>query len=418
MRIKFYLFLFYFSLIFFPILKISAQTDTLKVKLPELEQLFLQNNLSLIAQNYNIQSSKALIDQAKYWDNPNFSFSTNVYDDLTNKFFSHNESIGSYDVQLQQLIKTAGKRGKLIQLAKDDQLQQEITFKSIMQNLRYDLRNNFHQLSNLIQQGTIYDNEINALGNLITSSDNQLKQGNVSVKDNMRLKALLFGLHNDRLEITKQVHDLQADIKTQLNIANNTFIYPIEEKNHPQASLILSDLFEQAKLNSPSYLLAAHDVLSSKHQITYQKSLAIPDVNLTADYNINSSYAPKVYSVGLSIPLPIFNQNKGNIRSAEIAEKAKKIQLSAAEIALKNDIQKAWLRLNDLAKMQDKNSLDFYEKYDLLMQNMIKSYKERQISLVEFTDFMDTYKETKLKILQQILNYKKAQADLNFAIGQ
>jgi cobalt-zinc-cadmium efflux system outer membrane protein len=59
----------------------------------------------------------------------------------------------------------------------------------------------------------------------------------------------------------------------------------------------------------------------------------------------------------------------------------------------------------------------FNEQYDKLFTSMLKSFKERQIGLIEFVDFFDTYKDTKLKILQQQYNLQKAIADLNFATG-
>jgi cobalt-zinc-cadmium efflux system outer membrane protein len=39
------------------------------------------------------------------------------------------------------------------------------------------------------------------------------------------------------------------------------------------------------------------------------------------------------------------------------------------------------------------------------------------VGLQEFVDFFDSYRETKLKILQQQLNLQKAIADLNYAVG-
>jgi cobalt-zinc-cadmium efflux system outer membrane protein len=48
---------------------------------------------------------------------------------------------------------------------------------------------------------------------------------------------------------------------------------------------------------------------------------------------------------------------------------------------------------------------------------MLKSFQQRQISLPEFVDFFDSYKETKIKILQLQLNLQKSVADLNYAVG-
>jgi cobalt-zinc-cadmium efflux system outer membrane protein len=53
----------------------SAQPhqDTLRLQLPEAEKMFLDSNLQLLAQRYNIDANQALVIQARLWPNPNFS---------------------------------------------------------------------------------------------------------------------------------------------------------------------------------------------------------------------------------------------------------------------------------------------------------------------------------------------------------
>ncbi len=48
----------------------SATSDTLQLSLPQAEKRFLDSNLSLLAAHYNVDAQKALIQQAKLWDNP------------------------------------------------------------------------------------------------------------------------------------------------------------------------------------------------------------------------------------------------------------------------------------------------------------------------------------------------------------
>src|SRR4051812_14510637 len=92
----------------------NAQTDTLKLTFPDAEKQFLENNFALLAQKYNVESTKALVDQAALWDNPVLSTDQNIYDSGSKKFFYHNESrgLGQVFLQLNQVFKTAGKRGK------------------------------------------------------------------------------------------------------------------------------------------------------------------------------------------------------------------------------------------------------------------------------------------------------------------
>ena len=48
---------------------------------------------------------------------------------------------------------------------------------------------------------------------------------------------------------------------------------------------------------------------------------------------------------------------------------------------------------------------------------MFKSYQDRQLSLLEFIDFMDAYKDTKLKLVEQHNNLLKSIEDMNYAVG-
>ena len=57
----------------------QVKTDTLNLSLPETEKIFLEKNLSLLASKYGINADKALIDQAKLWDNTTLITDENVY---------------------------------------------------------------------------------------------------------------------------------------------------------------------------------------------------------------------------------------------------------------------------------------------------------------------------------------------------
>ena len=48
---------------------------------------------------------------------------------------------------------------------------------------------------------------------------------------------------------------------------------------------------------------------------------------------------------------------------------------------------------------------------------MIKSYQDRQLSLLELIDFIDAYKDSKLKLTDQHNSLIKAAADLNYTVN-
>lgn len=412
--------LLFISPLFFSLLtqKAEAQTDTLKINFPDAEKQFIENNLSLLAQKYNVDASKALIQQAKLWDNPTLSTDQNIHDGSTNKFFNHSNGGGQVFVQLNQVFTTAGKRGKQVKVAEDDAKVQEAAFNDLMRNLRYNLQLDFSQLGSLNAQQAVYQNEIKAATDLVNAIQKSFDVGNTSAKDLIRLKALLFGLQNDMVENNRQINDLQTELKTLLQTKETTFIQPIvSNKPTETADLDVQSLITQALTNRPDYLSNQYQLSSATHNLAYQKALAVPDVTLGVSYDQNSSYAPHYYGLQIGFPIPLFNRNQGNIKSAQYNIKSQESTLKQSEFQLKNDVVAAVNQYKLNIQLFSTQQIAFNEQYDKLFGAMLKSFQQRQISLVEFVDFFDTYKDTKLKILQQQFNLQKAIADLNFAVG-
>ena len=106
--------------------------DTLRVSIHQAEEMFIKNNIQLLAQKYSIDSAKANIITAKLFDNPEFDYSSGLYDQATKKFFDYSYNNGEVALQLSQLIKTAGKRNKNIQLAKTGVTLTEYQFSDLL----------------------------------------------------------------------------------------------------------------------------------------------------------------------------------------------------------------------------------------------------------------------------------------------
>src|SRR5579885_663517 len=73
--------------------------DTISLNLRNAEDTFLKNNLSLLAQKFNINAQKALILQAKLYPNPNINIVQGLYNTQTGKWFQTGKD-GEEAVQL------------------------------------------------------------------------------------------------------------------------------------------------------------------------------------------------------------------------------------------------------------------------------------------------------------------------------
>jgi len=397
-----------------------AQTDTISLTTAQAERMFLERNLSLVSARYDIDINQALAQQAHYWDNPNLYISTNVYD---GKFFRHTYENGQYYgqwyAQVQQQVRTAGKRSKLIALADDATLTSTQQFTRQMQSLRYLLTTDLNNLRQLQESERVYATQKDALQNMVKAMDAQLAEGNISRKDNVRVKALLFGLQSDAADLRKQEADLQADLKVLLQLGGDTAIRATVEGPDPPAMAPpkLGDLLDSATKNRPDLWLARTNLQAQGHNLAYQKSMAVPDLNLDMEYDQNTSYVRHYVGMGVGIPIPVFNRNKGNIRAAEVGKKQAQVGLDLAQSQATQDVVAAYRKWKVSAETMQQFRGQLGEDYEQLVMNMLASYRARQVSLIEFTDFFQAYTDTRLKQLSQEASLRNAAAEIELTTG-
>ena len=402
---------------------VNAQqvTDTSFVTLPTAEKMFLEHNLSVLAARYGIDANRALIRQAKLWDNPILTTDQNLYD-KQGGLFKHDQNNGQFYLQVTQLIKTAGKRNKAAQLAIDNTTLSEQQLDDILRSLRFTLRSDLLEVNHLLKIKGVYDREITEVNKLVYGMDLQLQAGNVSVKDNLRIKALLFSLQNELVNVKAQLIPIENEIVFLLNNNDNRFIRPELEYKFKELTTLsvppIDEMIARAVTQRPDSRMAQTMVNLQTHNVVYQKALAKPDISIGTEYDQHSSYAPDYVGLTIGLPLNIFNHNQGNISSAKFTLQQQKVLADQTGFKIRQDISAAVEKLKFYQSVNDPNQLDFSQKYDALFFNMLKSYQDRQMSLLDFIDFMDAYKDTKLKLLEQHNGLVKSVEELNYAAGE
>ncbi len=401
----------------------DIKTDTLRLSIPQAEKLFLQNSLALLSAKYNIDANKALIEQAKLWDNPVLITDQSVYD---GKFFRYKtqdgQQYGQVFIQVQQLIRTAGKRTKLAQLATDNTTIAQQQFEDILRSLRYTLQSDFIETAHLLKIKNVYDAEISEVEKTVAAMNEVYKLGDISLKENMRLKALLFSLQNELVNINTQLIPLQGEIKLLLQSTDSSFIQPVLTYHLPdliKTSLpTIDSLVNLANTNRPDVQIAKTQLSFQQHNLVYQKALAKPDITVAPEFDRLSSYQPNYVGVTVSMPLNLFNKNQGNIKSSQFSIKQQEVQLNYQTDKIRNEVTTTFQKIKYYQGINNQQQLSFSESYQNLYENVLKSYKARQISLLDFTDFLDSYKDTRLKLIEQHIGLVKSMAELNYVTNQ
>ncbi|CAN5659542.1 TolC family protein [soil metagenome] len=409
---------------FFPQLLPAQQNsrDTLQLTVKKAEAIFLQKNLTLLANQYNVDINKALVQQAKVWDNPTLVTDQNIYD---GKFFRHTTvngvQYGQVYIQVQQLIRTAGKIKKQTQLAEDNVLSAEAHFNDVLRNLKFVLTTDLNNLSQLNNTAAVFQSEMQNLKALAKGMDEMLKLGDISQKENVRIRALLFSLQNDYSDNLQHQFELQKEIGSMLQLNDSVWVVAdagTTLSTSEISNLSIGMLQDSALQLRPDFMLVKTQAAFQQHNISYQKALAKPDLTVGVEYDHLNSYQPNYYGLALSIPLPLFNKNKGNINAAEIAYKQSGTVIQQVQNEVSKEVFTAWQKLQNATAMLSNENVQLQDNYEVLMKNMISSYRQRQVSLIEFIDFFEAYKDTRIKQWQLITNQRNDAAELNYTINQ
>ncbi len=410
-----------FAIVLSSIVAKAQSPDTLTLTINQAEKRFLDSNLQLLASHYNVDAQKALIEQAKVWDNP--VLNTDHVVAANGAFMPHGKlpdgSLNNqYFIQIEQLIKTAGKRGKLINIATTNSKLSELQLQDVLRNLRYQLRTDYYNIAQQLMNLSTLQEQQKQLALLLNGMQAQFSAGNIAQKELLRIQALQISLQQDVTDLNKAIADNQSDLKSLLQIKDQVFIKPADPLV-TDVSLTdnLENMVKAGIQNNPNYLLQQTTILYQQQNLAYQKALRVPDVTLTPNFDRNSNYAPNYWGVGFSLPLPVFDRNKGNIKAAEFSIKQQQAITSDAETGLTNDISNAYNKLSLTIAQNNTTQKDFYEKYQNMFKNMFDSYQHKQISLLEFLDFFNDYTEIRQRLAQQQLNLALAKEELNYNVG-
>ena len=395
----------------------SYDQDTLRLTLPQAENFFLNKNLDLIAQKYSIDSAKATVITANLYDNPDFSYSNAFYNSETHHFFDPEMS-----VQISQLIRLAGKRNKAISLAKSGIKIAEFQFYDLLRTLRFVLRNDFYNIYFLEQSSQLYQVEINALQKIVPAYEEQVKKGFTAPVDALRIKSQLYTLEAEYDNLQTNIENLQAEFKVLIRANPSSFIVAENVVADMNTNMVKQSSYEalvdSAIVNRPDLKALNASIVFNDYNLKLQQAIAKPDITISADYDRLGSYVPNYNAIGISIPLPFFNRNQGNIRNAKIQTEVSKVQYESGLAKVRSDVTTNYITALRSEKLLMGFDPPFEEKMKNVMNEVTINFQKKNITVLEFLDFYNSYKQNVLQMNQLRFNRMSALEQLNFSIGK
>ena len=397
----------------------AAQEGVVRLSLDEALERFTACNLSLIAERYNIDMAKAQVMQAKLFENPVISLEQNIYNRNNGKYFDIGKA-GEAVVEIEQLIYIAGQRNKRVRLEKINKEMAVYQFEEVLRTLRGELKEKFVDLYYTRKSLSVYDREIEYLTTVLNVYKEQNAKGNVSLLEKSRIQALLFSLKRQRNGVVNEMVALEGNLRVLLALKTGEVLEPFFDESVLDRFRL--DEFPFAELSAriaerPDLKQAEAGIRASEADVRLQRSLAFPEVSLKGAYDRAGNFCNNYFAIGLSVSVPIFNRNQGNIKSARLSVFRNNSLAELARRRADNELFVCYTKLEKALELYRSSDYELEWDFNRILEGVNTSFQKRNISLLEFIDYYEAYKEACLQLYDMKKSVVLAVEELNTVVG-
>jgi len=391
----------------------AATAQEITLSSPKIEAMFLEQNLELIAGQMDISIADAAVAEAKVWDNPEFSINDiNIWSAGREKQFS---------VELTQMVSLTARR---VKLANVEKIAKEIAvkqFEELLRGLKMELRGSIAELVYLQNFLELIEKQRKFLDEVIAGYQIQYEKGNVARSELIRLQTEFFSVESEINDMQTELNALQKTLKNLIAVEPSVVIVVLDDKNNLPSPLSINpnELIATALVSRPDLQSATLQCEYHKKDIIYQRSLAIPDVSFAIQYDRYGGVWDNFFGIGVGMQLPVFNRNKGAIKTAKIQLKQSELLVEQNRKTLQNEIIESYRNYSNTYTFLERNLKNpALNELDDMLEVYAKNLVERNISMVEYMDFMSSYRSAKEMLLKNQKELRLQFEQLQFSVGK
>jgi cobalt-zinc-cadmium efflux system outer membrane protein len=208
-------------------------------------------------------------------------------------------------------------------------------------------------------------------------------------------------------------------LKSLLHFSPDTHIIVVPDTANQRKILpTLEDLYSLATENRPDLKLQKLQTDFFAKTLSLERAKRVPDITLSANYDRYAGLWKDYVGFGLSFDLPVFNRNQGDIKIARLSmEQSKQLEQKIQNEVL-NEISEAYNNYVQSMNFYRKISgSELFSELESMLAVHTKNLLNRNISMLEFIDFMESYQTSKQIFLETQKSVSDHLEELQYVIG-
>ena len=375
-----------------------------EISLEQALELFYKNNFDILINRYEIDKAYGDFVGARLLPNPNLSLSS-IGLDVSQGIPQKSDDTQQY-LQLDQLILLGGKRELRTNFSLAAHQAAILTHKDVIRTLIIGFYSVYYnlQLDRLNMEFGRYD--LSRFDKIQEIAQRRFDAGFLSLIDYTKIKLARIDLENNLTNFEKQS---RADLETfNFLLGSGAWWEPrklaIQEAFPEYSENILVELALQ---NRYDLLSLQKQSEAARYNMSLAKAMRVPDITVGGQYSLYGTDNRSRVGAGVSLPIPVFNRNQGEIFRRNAEYKQLEEQIKRVQRLIVSDIRQSLNTYRSSLKIFDAYRLRKREMDDLLNRSEM-AFSLGGITVLDLLDTRKTYRDfiTKYNIalIQTLLN--------------
>jgi len=382
------------------------------VTLPDAVEIFLRQNLELVAARYDIETAEAEKLTARLRPNPQLSVGLS---DLPLNLSGPLIKEQTYSYGISHTLELGGKRNKRIDVAEANSDLARGQFQMAVWQLTNDLKRKFYTV--VLNQSLLNlarENEA-TFAEIVKHTAELVNAGEISGLDLERVEV-------EKLKFDTDVANSERDYEVALRdlrfvLGGDYRVMEIEVTgtiDYEPYQFSYAELRDKALAERPDLKAAQLSERAADANIRLQNAQRIPDLTLGGGVE-QVPLGTSTYTFGVGIALPVSDRNQGERAKALIEKRKAQTQSQLVTNQVLSDVDKAFVAFE-----LQKRRVDLYRAGVITKVNDIQrltevALKAGESSTLELLDAIRTRRDTLASFYQTLFDYQMSLLDLELA---
>lgn len=366
----------------------------------------LQANPDLAVARREVDAAAATRLQAQVFRNPEFSLGM---EDVR-------QGTRQTTVQIGQPLELGGKRGARIEAAERSRDVAEAELASRLAAVRATVIRGFYEVLAAQERERLAQGSLELARRALDAAARRVTAGKVSPVEETRARVAESGA---RVELTQASAEL-ANARKRLSAAwgnpSPRFTQALGQLDAVPLLPAFDDLLRQVEA-APEWVRARQEVERREAIARLERTRRIPDVTISAGVQRREELRDNVALVGVSIPIPVFDRNQGNVLEAlRRADKARDEQ-TAVGVRLRSELAQAQERFNAARQEVDYIRKDILPGAQSALDAATKGFELGKFTFLDVLDAQRTLFQARGQYVRALADVQRAVADIEAILG-